>query len=163
MGPWPTEEVERALRARPGLRPDRRRRARPAGVPAAADPPSRARGHAHREDRHRAPAAAAEPPGAGDLAASSGIAIDDLKEHIEIIRHLDPKPGSRYNPSQSQYVIPDVYVVKVEDRVRRRAQRGRPAADAHQPGLPPAARQERREQRRDARVREGQVPLGAAG
>jgi len=39
-----------------------------------------------------------------------------LKQHIELIRHLDPKPGSRYNPSQSQYVIPDVYVVKVEDQ-----------------------------------------------
>ena len=42
--------------------------------------------------------------------------IEDLKQHIEIIRNLDPKPGSRYNPSQSQYVIPDVYVVKVEDQ-----------------------------------------------
>src|SRR5207302_852824 len=39
----------------------------------------------------------------------------DLKEHIEIIRNLDPKPGSRFNPTQSQYVIPDVYVMKVED------------------------------------------------
>ena len=48
--------------------------------------------------------------------ASSGMSIDDLKEHIEVIRHLDPKPGSRYNPTQSQYVIPDVYVVKVEDQ-----------------------------------------------
>ncbi len=27
-----------------------------------------------------------------------------------------PKPGSRYNPTQSQYVIPDVYVIKVEDQ-----------------------------------------------
>jgi DNA-directed RNA polymerase specialized sigma54-like protein len=42
--------------------------------------------------------------------------IEELKTHIEIIRNLDPKPGSRYNPSQSQYVIPDVYVVKVEDQ-----------------------------------------------
>src|SRR5438874_8928658 len=45
-----------------------------------------------------------------------GMPIDDLKEHIEIIRNLDPKPGSRYNPQQSQYVIPDVYIVKVEDQ-----------------------------------------------
>ena len=43
------------------------------------------------------------------------MSIDDLKEHIEVIRHLDPKPGSRYNPTQSQYVIPDVYVMKVEE------------------------------------------------
>jgi RNA polymerase sigma-54 factor len=51
-----------------------------------------------------------------EIARKLGLTIDDLKEHIEIIRHLDPKPGSRYNPTQSQYVIPDVYVVKVEDQ-----------------------------------------------
>src|SRR5512134_2168845 len=51
-----------------------------------------------------------------EISRKLGIAIEDLKEHIEVIRHLDPKPGSRFNPSQSQYVIPDVYVVKVEDQ-----------------------------------------------
>jgi len=50
-----------------------------------------------------------------EIARRLGVTIDDLKEHIEIVRNLDPKPGSRYNPTQSQYVIPDVYVVKVED------------------------------------------------
>jgi RNA polymerase sigma-54 factor len=50
-----------------------------------------------------------------ELAKRLGLTVDEIKEHIEIIRHLDPKPGSRYNPSPSQYVIPDVYVVKVED------------------------------------------------
>jgi len=51
-----------------------------------------------------------------EIAKRLGMSIEDLKEHVEIIRHLDPKPGSRYNPSQSHYVIPDVYVVKVEDQ-----------------------------------------------
>ncbi len=51
-----------------------------------------------------------------EIARKLGMSIEDLKEHIELIRHLDPKPGSRYNPTQSQYVIPDVYVVKVEDQ-----------------------------------------------
>src|SRR2546423_3727596 len=51
-----------------------------------------------------------------ELARKLGLSIDDLKEHIEVIRHLDPKPGSRYNRSASNYVIPDVYVVKVEDQ-----------------------------------------------
>jgi RNA polymerase sigma-54 factor len=51
-----------------------------------------------------------------EIARRLGVTIEDLKEHIEIIRNLDPKPGSRYNPQQSQYVIPDVYVVKVEDQ-----------------------------------------------
>ena len=51
-----------------------------------------------------------------EIARKLGCTIEDLKEHVEIIRNLDPKPGSRYNPSQSQYVIPDVYVMKVEDQ-----------------------------------------------
>ena len=51
-----------------------------------------------------------------EIARRLGMPIEDLKEHIEIIRNLDPKPGSRFNPQQSQYVIPDVYVVKVEDQ-----------------------------------------------
>jgi RNA polymerase sigma-54 factor len=51
-----------------------------------------------------------------ELARRLGLPVEDLREHIEIIRHLDPKPGSRYNRSQSHYVIPDVYVVKVEDQ-----------------------------------------------
>src|SRR3990167_5746701 len=51
-----------------------------------------------------------------EIARKLGLTIEDLKEHIEIIRNLDPKPGSRYNPTPSPYVIPDVYVVKVEDQ-----------------------------------------------
>ena len=51
-----------------------------------------------------------------EIARRLGMSVDDLKEHVEIIRNLDPKPGSRYNPQQSQYVIPDVYVMKVEDQ-----------------------------------------------
>jgi RNA polymerase sigma-54 factor len=51
-----------------------------------------------------------------EIARKLACSIEDLKDHIEIIKHLDPKPGSRYNPSQSQYVIPDVYVLKVEDQ-----------------------------------------------
>jgi RNA polymerase sigma-54 factor len=51
-----------------------------------------------------------------EIARKLGLPIEELKHHIEIIRHLDPKPGSRYNPAPSQYVIPDVYVVKVEDQ-----------------------------------------------
>jgi RNA polymerase sigma-54 factor len=51
-----------------------------------------------------------------EIAKRLGLTIDEIKPHIEVIRHLDPKPGSRFNPSQSQYVIPDVYVVKVEDQ-----------------------------------------------
>ena len=51
-----------------------------------------------------------------EIARRLGLTIDEIKPHVEIIKQLDPKPGSRYNPTPSQYVIPDVYVVKVEDQ-----------------------------------------------
>ena len=50
-----------------------------------------------------------------ELARQLDLRVDELKDHIDIIRHLDPKPGMKYNPSPSHYVIPDVYVQKVED------------------------------------------------
>ena len=50
-----------------------------------------------------------------ELARQLDLPIDELKDHIAIIRRLDPKPGARYNLSPSQYVIPDVYVRKVDD------------------------------------------------
>src|SRR6188768_199683 len=114
MGPWAIEDVERALSVIQGFDP--------VGV-AARDLQEclllqlRHHGHAgtpserivseHMQllKNHQVP----------ELARKLGMSIDELKPHIELIRHLDPKPGSRHNPSQSQYVIPDVYVVKVED------------------------------------------------
>jgi len=41
--------------------------------------------------------------------------MEDLQAEIEIIRHLDPRPGQKYNDTSSRYVVPDVYVVKVDD------------------------------------------------
>ncbi len=51
-----------------------------------------------------------------EIARLLDTSVEELKHHIDLIRQLDPKPGSRYNKVESQYVIPDVYVVKVEDR-----------------------------------------------
>ena len=51
-----------------------------------------------------------------EIARRLGLTIDEIRPHIEIIKQLDPKPGSRYNPRPAQYVIPDVYIVKVEDQ-----------------------------------------------
>ncbi|MBE3071699.1 MAG: RNA polymerase factor sigma-54 [Acidobacteria bacterium] len=115
MGSWPVAEVERALRLVQGFDP--------IGV-AARDlqeclwlqlrhlglegtPTERiVTEHLRLLQNHQVP----------ELARKLGLAVDDVKQHIEIIRHLDPKPGSRYNRTQSHYVIPDVYVVKVEDQ-----------------------------------------------
>jgi RNA polymerase sigma-54 factor len=114
MGPWRTGDVERTLALVQGLDPvgvasrDLQEclllQLRHLGL--AGTPPERiVSEHMRLLQNHQVP----------ELARKLGMSIDDLKPHIELIRHLDPKPGSRHNPSPSQYVIPDVYVVKVED------------------------------------------------
>jgi RNA polymerase sigma-54 factor len=115
MGPWPIEDVERVLRLVQGFDP--------IGV-AARDlqecltlqlrhlnldgtPTERiVTEHLRLLQNHQIP----------ELSRRLGLSLEELKHHVEIIQHLDPKPGSRYNPQQSQYVIPDVYIVKVEDQ-----------------------------------------------
>jgi RNA polymerase sigma-54 factor len=115
MGPWPADEVEKALRLIQSFDP--------IGV-AARDLQECLTlqiKHLHLEGtptekivaehlrllhNHQMP----------DLARKLGLTIEELKGHVEIIQHLDPKPGSRFNPQPSQYVIPDVYIVKVEDQ-----------------------------------------------
>src|SRR5256714_7450452 len=114
MGPWPVAEVERALKLVQSFDPTgvaardlqeclllQLRHLGLEGTPT----DKVVTDHLRLLQNHQVP----------EIARKLGMTIDDLKEHIEIIRHLDPKPGSRYNPTQSQYVIPDVYVMKVED------------------------------------------------
>jgi len=48
-----------------------------------------------------------------ELAEAVGLDMEDLKAELEIIRHLDPRPGQKYNVQRSNYVVPDVYVVKI--------------------------------------------------
>ena len=100
-GTGPVADVERALAARPELRPDRRRRARPAGVPLAAAAAPRPRGHADREDRHRAPAPAAEPPGAGARAQAGPPDRGAQAAHRD---HPAPRPeaGQPLQPARSR-------------------------------------------------------------
>jgi RNA polymerase sigma-54 factor len=50
-----------------------------------------------------------------ELARALGIEPEEVKAHIELIKGLDPRPGSRYSPADSQYVIPDVYIVKTDE------------------------------------------------
>jgi RNA polymerase sigma-54 factor len=48
------------------------------------------------------------------------LAIDDDELHgiVTLIRTLDPKPGEKIQSRLSEYVVPDVYVRKVNDRWR---------------------------------------------
>jgi RNA polymerase sigma-54 factor len=50
-----------------------------------------------------------------ELARALSLEPEEIKAHIDLIKHLDPKPGSRYSPAESQYVIPDVYIVKTDE------------------------------------------------
>jgi len=115
MGNWPVSEVERALRGVQGFDPIgvaardlqeclwlQLRHLGLEGTPTEKIVTE----HLRLLQNHQVP----------ELARKLGLPIEDLKQHIEIIRRLDPKPGSRYNLSASHYVIPDVYVVKVEDQ-----------------------------------------------
>jgi RNA polymerase sigma-54 factor len=49
-----------------------------------------------------------------ELAQALGCSLEEVHRHLEIIRHLDPKPGKKYNTDRSSYVVPDVYVLKVD-------------------------------------------------
>ena len=49
------------------------------------------------------------------LADELGLDMDDLQAELEIIRGLDPRPGQKYSTESSRYVVPDVYVVKIDD------------------------------------------------
>ncbi len=40
----------------------------------------------------------------------TGIPIEQIKEAIEHLRRLNPRPGSRFMPENAQYVIPDLIV-----------------------------------------------------
>jgi RNA polymerase sigma-54 factor len=114
MGPWPVEDVERVLKmvqsfdpigvAARDLQESLLLQLRHLGLE---NSPAEkiVTEHLRALQNHQIP----------EISRKLGLSIDDLKEHIEVIRHLDPKPGSRFNPSQSQYVTPDVYVEKIDD------------------------------------------------
>ena len=50
-----------------------------------------------------------------EIGRQMGLSPEEVSHHLEIIRRLDPKPGLKYSPDSSTYVIPDVFVVKEGD------------------------------------------------
>ena len=49
-----------------------------------------------------------------DLAQTLACSLEEVMHYVDTIRHLDPKPGKKYNAGSNNYVIPDVYVLKVD-------------------------------------------------
>jgi RNA polymerase sigma-54 factor len=50
-----------------------------------------------------------------ELAEILALEMDDLQAEIEIVRGLDPRPGRKYSVERSNYVVPDVYVVRIDN------------------------------------------------
>jgi RNA polymerase sigma-54 factor len=48
----------------------------------------------------------------GEISRQMGLTADEVAHHLEIVRRLDPRPGNRYSPERSAYILPDVFVVK---------------------------------------------------
>ena len=49
------------------------------------------------------------------LAKTLSIDMKTLESLVEIVKHLDPKPGRKYSNERAIYVEPDVYIQKVGD------------------------------------------------
>ncbi|MCP3979988.1 MAG: RNA polymerase factor sigma-54 [bacterium] len=49
-----------------------------------------------------------------ELAVALDLDMEDLQAELEIVRRLDPRPGQKYNNDTSHYVVPDVWVKKID-------------------------------------------------
>jgi RNA polymerase sigma-54 factor len=47
-----------------------------------------------------------------EISRQMGLSSEEVSQHLEVIRRLDPKPGLKYSPDSSTYIVPDVFVVK---------------------------------------------------
>ncbi len=54
----------------------------------------------------------------GELAAELRLSPKEFDAVLDVIRHLDPAPGEKYNPQETRYIVPDVFVVKDGDEYR---------------------------------------------
>jgi RNA polymerase sigma-54 factor len=50
-----------------------------------------------------------------DLAKKLGVTLDELKRVIDVIQHLNPKPGEGEFSAQENYVVPDFIITKSDD------------------------------------------------
>jgi RNA polymerase sigma-54 factor len=51
------------------------------------------------------------------LAKVLGGSLQDVKNHFEVIRQLDPAPGRKYSQEKTFYVVPDIVVTKEDDEL----------------------------------------------
>ena len=111
MGPWPMEAVETTLALVQALDPpgvaarslteSLRIQLRVLGLEnSPAD--VMVRDHMKQLQSHQYP----------EISRHMGLSADEVSHHLEIIRGLSPRPGAGYSAKRSDYVLPDVFVVK---------------------------------------------------
>ena len=49
------------------------------------------------------------------IAKATGKSLEEIAQAIEIITNLEPCPGRPFNSEEIQYIVPDIYVYKVDD------------------------------------------------
>ena len=52
------------------------------------------------------------------LAKELNLSLNELKEYLSIIKHLNPKPGAKFEKSFPDYITPDVFIEKEEKRFK---------------------------------------------
>ena len=50
-----------------------------------------------------------------EIARSLGRPLNIILAQVKVIKHLDPRPGQRYNKTETRLIEPDVFFVKVDD------------------------------------------------
>jgi len=117
MGPWPLEEVEKTLALVQSLDPPGvaarslteclRIQLRVLGLEnSPAD--VMVRDYMKQLQSHQYP----------EISRQMGLSAEEVAHHLEIIRGLSPRPGNRYSPKRSDYILPDVFVVKEGEEYR---------------------------------------------
>jgi len=51
------------------------------------------------------------------LAKALGIGLQDVRNHIEIIKRLEPAPGRKYSQEKTTYALPDIIVTKEDNEI----------------------------------------------
>lgn len=51
-----------------------------------------------------------------DIMRETGASSENLKQSLELIRGLEPRPGARFDNRRDEYLVPDVYVRKDGDK-----------------------------------------------
>ncbi len=49
------------------------------------------------------------------IAKATGRSMDEIVQAIDVVTGLEPRPGRSFNADEVQYIVPDIYVYKVDD------------------------------------------------